>query len=85
MLTMRAGRVTACYADARKALQARTRVQHAIGSNEGYGLIESARLAEAANRIPQGVLNVEGSDERLVLKRNVFSDQPLTSTCPPAG
>jgi len=78
VLTMRAGRVTDCYAYAKKALQAGTRVEHAIGSNEVYGLIEEAKLAEAANRIPQGVLDVEGSDERPVLKRNVSIDQPLT-------
>jgi len=78
VLTMRAGRVTDCYAYAKKELAPGTRVEHAIGSNEVYGLIEAAASAESANHLPQGVLDVEGSDERPVLKRKVEIDQPLT-------
>jgi hypothetical protein len=37
-----------------------------------------AKPADAANLVPQGVLDVEGSPERPVLKRSVLMDQPLT-------
>lgn len=76
--TMRAGRVTDCFAYAKKDMSIGTRVEHAIGSNEVYGLIEEARLADAANRMPQGVLDVEESPNRPVLKRAAKKDQPLT-------
>lgn len=76
--TMRQGRVTDTFAYAKKDLAAGTRVEHAIGSDEVYGLIEEAKPADSANRIPQGVLDVEGSPERPVLKRAVKKDQPLT-------
>lgn len=76
--TMRKGRVTDCYAYAKKDMAAGTRVEHAIGSNEVYGLIEESKLADAAGRMPQGVLDIEESPERPVLKRAVKKDQPLT-------
>lgn len=76
--TMRKGRVTDCYAYAKKDMAAGARVEHAIGSNEVYGLIEEAKLADAAGRMPQGVLDIEESPERPVLKRAVKKDQPLT-------
>ncbi len=76
--TQRMGRINDCYAYAKKDLSAGTVVQHAIGSDEVYGLIDEAKIADAANHVPQGVLDVEGSPERPVLKRAVAKDQPIT-------
>ena len=76
--TQRMGRVTDCYAYAKKDMPAGARIEHAIGSDEVYGLIDSAKKADANHQMPQGVLDVEDSDERPVLKRAVKKDQPLT-------
>lgn len=75
--TQRMGRVSDCFAYAKKDLAAGSRVEHAIGSDEVYGLIEEAVPAYAARRMPQGVLDMEESDERPVLKRAVRRDEPL--------
>lgn len=76
--TQRMGRVSDCFAYAKKDLAAGARIEHAIGSDEVYGLIDDAKKADASNQIPQGVLDVEDSPERPVLKRAVKKDQPLT-------
>lgn len=76
--TQRRGRVSDCFAYAKKDLPAGGRIEHAIGSDEVYGLIDAAANADGANQIPQGVLDVEDSPERPVLKRSVKKDQPLT-------
>ena len=77
-VTMRKGRVTDCYAYAKRDLKAGDRIEHAIGSNEVYGLIDESSLADAQNHVSQGALDVEGSDARPVLKHAVAKDQPLT-------
>ncbi len=76
--TMKQGRITDTFAYAKKDLKAGDKVVHAIGGDEVYGLIDEAKRADASNSIPQGVLDVEGSPERPVLKRAVSKDQPLT-------
>ncbi|HLE57616.1 MAG TPA: homoserine dehydrogenase [Rhodothermia bacterium] len=76
--TQRMGRVTDCFAYAKKDMAAGTSIQHAIGSDEVYGLIDVASRADAMNQVPQGVLGVEDSDRRPVIKRAVERDQPLT-------
>jgi predicted homoserine dehydrogenase-like protein len=76
--TMRQGRVTDTFSYAKKDLVPGAKVQHAIGGNEVYGLIDEARLADAADHIPQAVLEVEGQPERPVIKRAVKKDRPLT-------
>jgi predicted homoserine dehydrogenase-like protein len=76
--TMKQGRITDTFAYAKKDLKAGDKVVHAIGGDEVYGLIDEAKKADATNSIPQGVLDVEGSTERPVLKRAVSKDQPLT-------
>jgi predicted homoserine dehydrogenase-like protein len=76
--TMRMGRVTDCYAYAKRDLKPGDRVEHAIGSDEVYGLIMEAKAADAAALVPQGVLDVEGSLERPVMRRAVAKDQPLS-------
>ena len=76
--TMRAGRVTDTFAYIKADASAGTRVQHAIGGDEVYGLIDEAKKADAANHVPQGVLDIEDSDARPVFKRAVKKDEPLT-------
>ena len=76
--TQRMGRVTDCFTYAKKDMPAGTRIQHAIGSDEVYGLIDTAAKADAANQVPQGVLDVEDSDRRPVTKRALKKDQPIT-------
>jgi predicted homoserine dehydrogenase-like protein len=76
--TMRQGRVTDCFAYAKRDLKPGDRIEHAIGSDEVYGLIMEARTADAANLVPQGVLDVEGSPERPVVKRMIPKDQPVS-------
>ncbi len=76
--TMRAGRVTDTFAYAKKDLKPGDKVDHAIGGDEVYGLIDEAKKADAAGHVPQGVLDIEGQPERPVVKRAVAKDQPLT-------
>lgn len=76
--TMRQGRINDCFAYAKKNLAPGDRVQHAIGSDEVYGLVEEAAPADGRNQVPQGVLDVEGSDLRPVIRRAVPKDQPIT-------
>lgn len=76
--TMKMGRVTDCFAYAKRDLKPGDRVEHAIGSDEVYGLIMEAKPADAANLMPQGVLDVEGSPERPVIRRAVPKDQPVS-------
>jgi predicted homoserine dehydrogenase-like protein len=76
--TQHMGRMTDCFAYAKKNMAAGTRIEHAIGSDQVYGLIDVAQSADAANHVPQGVLHVEDSDERPVMIRAVERDQPIT-------
>jgi predicted homoserine dehydrogenase-like protein len=76
--TQRMGRLTDCFAYAKTDLSAGTRVTHAIGSDQVYGLIDDAKKADALGMVPQGVLDVEGSDLRPVVKRKMTKDQPIT-------
>jgi predicted homoserine dehydrogenase-like protein len=76
--TMRQGRVTDTFAHAKKDLKPGDKVQHAIGGNETYGLIDEAKKADSANHVPQGVLVVEGQAQRPVIKKAVKKDQPIT-------
>ena len=72
------GRVTDCFAYAKTDLAPGTKVTHAIGSDQVYGLIDMAKRADAAGHVPQGVLDVEGSDLRPIIKRKLDKDQPVT-------
>ncbi len=76
--TMRMGRVTDTFAYAKKDNAPGTLVQHAIGGDEVYGMIDSAQVADAANHVPQGVLDIEGIKDRPVFKRAVKKDEPVT-------
>ena len=76
--TQRMGRVTDCFAYAKTDLAPDTKITHAIGSDQVYGLIDNAKKADATGQIPQGVLDVEGSDLRPIVKRKLDKDQPIT-------
>ena len=78
VLTMRMGRVTDTFAYAKKDLKPGDLVQHAIGGDEVYGLIDEAAKADAAKHVPQGVLDIEGIKARPVIKRAVAKNTPLT-------
>jgi predicted homoserine dehydrogenase-like protein len=78
VLSLRQGRVTDCYAHAKRLLSTGDRITHAIGSDEVYGLIMAAETADEAGLVPQGLLDVEDGDERPVLRRKVEQDEPLT-------
>ena len=41
-------------------------------------MINEAKIADAANMVPQGVLDIEGIKERPIFKRAVKKDEPLT-------
>lgn len=77
LISLRHGRVTDCYAYAKRDLSPGERITHAIGSDEVYGLIMTAREADAAGAIPQGLLDMEESEERPVLRRAVARDRLL--------
>ena len=76
--TQRMGRITDCFAYAKKDMAPGVRIEHAIGSDEVYGLIDVAKEADACGHVPQSLLHVEDSDRRPVTKRGVKKDQPLT-------
>lgn len=76
--THRRGRITDTFAYAKCDLKPGDRIEHAIGSDEVYGLIMEAQAADAAHLVPQGVLDAEGSTARPVLKHAVPRDQPLS-------
>lgn len=77
VLNLQHGRMTDCYAHGKRPLSPGDRITHAIGSDEVYGLIMASDDADAANLVPQGLLDVEESDERPVVRRAVERDQPL--------
>jgi predicted homoserine dehydrogenase-like protein len=75
---MRHGRITDTFAYAKKDLESGDTVEHAIGGNEIYGLIDDAKNADTAGHVPQGVLVTEGRGRHPVIKKPVKRDQPIT-------
>jgi predicted homoserine dehydrogenase-like protein len=75
---MRKGRVTDCYAYAKRPLKVGDRIEHAIGSDEIYGLIMAADQADSAGLVPQGVLDAEGALGRPIIRKSADRDEPLT-------
>ena len=53
-------------------------IRHAIGSDEIYGLIMNAKEADAANCVPQGLLELEDSQDVPRVKRAIGIDEFLT-------
>lgn len=77
VMTPRAGRVADVYAYAKQDLPAGRIIAHGIGSEEVYGMIDTAREADAAGRLPQGALESEGNEPKPRLIRAVKKDEPL--------
>lgn len=76
--SLRKGRLADCYAHAKRALRAGDRIEHAIGSDEVYGLIMESATADSAGLIPQGVLQVEDGEQRPRIRKASAADVPLT-------
>lgn len=71
------GRVSDVYAFAKKDLQVGDSVEHGIGGDEFYGMVEACADADPRGHVPITLLEGEGG-ERPRLKTNLAQDQPLT-------
>lgn len=76
--TMKHGRITDCYAYAKRDLAPGAVIEHGIGSDEVYGLVDGVAGAERDQHVPQALLCAEGEMARPVLRRSVGIDTPLT-------
>jgi predicted homoserine dehydrogenase-like protein len=74
---MDAGRLADCYAYAKRDLRPGDAVQHAIGSDEVYGLVDATAQADARAAVPLGLLDMEDGAARPVMRRRVAADRPL--------
>ena len=71
------GRVSDVYAYAKKDLGPGVVVEHAIGGDEFYGMIDACSTADAEGRVPIALLESAGA-ERAVVKAALPQDRPLT-------
>ncbi len=69
------GRVTDVYAYAKMDLKAGMEMNHAIGSDEIYGLAEPCERGDVAGQVPVCVVD---SKEPWVLTKDIAKDTPLT-------
>lgn len=76
MLVPSFGRVADVYAYAKSDLPAGTRIEHGIGGDACYGLIETCAAAESEGKLPICLLECEG-DQRPRLKKAVGKDRAL--------
>jgi predicted homoserine dehydrogenase-like protein len=76
--TMAAGRSADCYSFAKRDLAPGDAIAHAIGSDEVYGLVDTAPRADARGMVPLGLLDAEDTAQRPVLRRQLARDQPMT-------
>jgi predicted homoserine dehydrogenase-like protein len=76
--TMKMGRLTDCYAYAKRRLVPSSVIQHGIGSDEVYGLVDTARAADDRACIPQVLLESEEGPARPVVRKTVGMDMPVT-------
>lgn len=77
MLAPAHGRVADVYAYAKTDLEAGLEIEHGIGGNEFYGLIETCRESDPQGKVPIALLEAEGGS-RPRLKRKMAKDQFLT-------
>lgn len=75
---MKQGRITDCYAYAKRQLQPGELVHHGIGSDEIYGLINKAASADANDFVPQVLFESNECDERPVIRKRIGIDNPIT-------
>jgi predicted homoserine dehydrogenase-like protein len=76
VLTPSCGRVSDVYAYAKKDLQPGDVVEHAIGGDEFYGMIDACKESDAEGRVPIALLETEGGEQPR-LKASVPQDRPL--------
>lgn len=74
---MKGGRMTDCYAHAKRPLSPGDPIERAIGSDEVYGLIDDAGRADARGQLPLGLLEAEEGAPKPTLRRHVLKDEPL--------
>lgn len=78
VLTPRAGRVADVYAYAKKDLKPGQTIGHGIGSDEVYGMVGHAPVADRAGQLPQGLLEAEEYEAKPRIRRPVRKDAMLT-------
>lgn len=71
------GRVADVYAFAKRSLTAGEAVEHGIGGDRFYGMIERAEVADPQGWVPITLLEPEG-DLRAIVARDLPMDAPLT-------
>jgi predicted homoserine dehydrogenase-like protein len=76
--TMKEGRVTDCYAYAKRKLTPGKIVCHGIGSDELYGMINTSVSADSNGFIPQVLFESSDQTERPVIKKVIDIDSPIT-------
>ncbi len=82
ILAARASRIADVYAYAKRDLSIGDTIDHAIGGDACYGLIDLCRLAEPRNHVPLALLETEADsrETQVRLKRKVRRDMPLCWT-----
>ncbi len=76
--TMKRGRVTDCYAYAKKPLAAGNTIHHGIGSDEIYGRVDAAARADHLGCVPQVLFESSEGHERPIIRKTIAIDQPVT-------
>ncbi len=77
ILTPSAGRLTDVYAYAKRDVCAGESIDHGIGGDFFYGLIEECAAADADGRVPIALLESEGEEGMPLIARGVPKDGPL--------
>lgn len=77
LLSPWAGRLNDTYAFAKRDLLPGERVEHGIGGDHFYGMIDQCAVAEPAGIVPMILLEADG-DDRPVVTRALKRDEPLT-------
>jgi len=77
LLSPWAGRLNDTYGFAKRDLKPGERVEHGIGGDHFYGMIDQCAIAEPASMVPMVLLEADG-DERPIVTREIRKDEPLT-------
>ena len=78
VLTQSYGRLTDTFTYAKRDVKAGTVIQHGIGGDDTYGLIDTAAIADAKDQLPICLLDVEGASEKPAFKHNLAKDEPVS-------
>ncbi len=76
--TMKKGRVTDCYAYAKRKLKPSDRVHHGIGSDEVYGMVDTVASANRDCCVPQALLESEDDRDHPIIKQAIEIEMPIT-------